>query len=91
MHRLARRGFVVNDLVRGRAGYATAWLTSRLFTRNRLTRHDAPLSVLRAYTPPELEGLLARAGISGAIVRRHPLFRMTAVWSGDRGQGAGGK
>lgn len=79
MHRLSRHGFVLNDLARSWHGYAGAWLSSRLATRNRMTRHDAPLSVLRAYTPTELEDLLARAGILGAPVRRRPLFRMTAV------------
>jgi len=77
--RLARYGFVLNDLRRGRAGYAAAWLSSHLATRNRLTRHDAPLSVLRAYTPAELEALLTRAGVGGAVVARRPLFRMTAT------------
>ncbi len=79
MHRLARHGFVLNDLARSWHGFAGAWLSSRIATRNRLTRHDAPLSVLRAYTPAELRDLLKRAGIEGAVVRRRPLFRMTAV------------
>jgi ubiquinone/menaquinone biosynthesis C-methylase UbiE len=80
MARLARCGFIVNDLVRGRAGYAAAVVTSRLLTRNRLTRHDAPLSVRRAFTPDELRDLIRQAGIEGVTVRRRPLFRMVAVW-----------
>lgn len=79
MDRLARRGFILNDLRRGHAGYAAAWVASRLTTRNRLTRHDAPLSVRRAYTPVELMDLLRRAGISGATISTHPWFRMAAV------------
>jgi SAM-dependent methyltransferase len=81
MRRLPRRGFIVNDLVRCRAGYAAAVITSRLLTGNRLTRHDAPLSVMRAYTPFELRDLLSQAGIEGAEVCRRPLFRMVAVWT----------
>ena len=65
MNRLARIGFILNDLRRGRLGYAAAWLAARLTTRNRLTRNDAPLSVRRAYTPAELAELLRRAGIDG--------------------------
>jgi ubiquinone/menaquinone biosynthesis C-methylase UbiE len=80
MGRLARRGFIVNDLVRGRVGYVVALVTSRLLTRNRLTRHDAPLSVLRAYTPAELVDLLRQAGIDDARVYRRPMFRMVGVW-----------
>lgn len=79
MDRLARTGFILNDLRRGRLGYAAAWITSRLTTRNRLTRHDAPLSVMRAYTPRELDALLHRAGIDDAVISTHLWFRMAAV------------
>jgi ubiquinone/menaquinone biosynthesis C-methylase UbiE len=79
MQRLARVGFIVNDLYRSRAGYVAAWLAARLTTRNRLTRHDAPLSVRRAYTPDELRDLLHRAGIDGARISNHRWFRMAAV------------
>ena len=63
MARVARRGVVVNDLVRGRAAWAGAWALSHLATRNRFTRRDAPLSVRRAYSVAELTALLAAAGI----------------------------
>jgi SAM-dependent methyltransferase len=79
MNRLARTGFILNDLRRGRLGYAAAWIASRLTTRNRLTRNDAPLSILRAYTPAELGDLLRRAGIEGATISTHPWFRMAAI------------
>lgn len=79
MDRLARTGFILNDLRRDRFGYAAAWVASRLTTRNRLTRNDAPLSVLRAYTPSELAELLLRAGIENSTISTHPWFRMAAV------------
>ncbi len=79
MRRLGRNGFILNDLKRGRLGFAAAWIASRLTTRNRLTRNDAPLSVHRAYTPRELEGLLTRAGVEDARISTHPWFRMAAV------------
>ena len=82
MDRLSRTGFVLNDIRRSRAGYFAAWAVSRIATCNRLTRHDMPLSVLRAYTPDELRALLLRAGIREARVTTHPLFRMAAV--GDK-------
>jgi ubiquinone/menaquinone biosynthesis C-methylase UbiE len=63
MGRVARVGVVVNDLVRSRRAWLGAWLFSHLVTRNRLTRHDAPLSVRRAYSVPELIALLAAAGL----------------------------
>ena len=79
MDRLTRVGWILNDLRRGRLGYLAAQLAARVTTRNRLTRHDAPLSVLRAYTPEELDGLLRRAGITDAAISTHPMFRMAAV------------
>lgn len=63
MGRVARRGVVVNDLVRRRRSWLGAWLLGHLLTRNRFTRHDAPLSVRKAYTVAELTALLATAGL----------------------------
>jgi ubiquinone/menaquinone biosynthesis C-methylase UbiE len=79
MDRLARTGFILNDIRRCLSGFVAAWTASRVATRNRLTRHDMPLSVLRAYTPDELRALLRQAGIRDAPVTTHPLFRMAAV------------
>lgn len=84
MDRLARHGFILNDLHRSRLGYLAAWIASRLTTRNRLTRNDAPLSVKRAFTPDELRSLLQQAGIDSAEISRHLWFRMVAVKRGDR-------
>jgi ubiquinone/menaquinone biosynthesis C-methylase UbiE len=79
MDRLARVGFILNDLRRSRLGWISATIMTRVTTRNRLTRNDAPLSVRRAYTPTELAELLQSAGISGATISRHHWFRMAAV------------
>jgi ubiquinone/menaquinone biosynthesis C-methylase UbiE len=87
MHRLARTGFILNDLRRSRTGYVAAWIAARLTTRNRYTRNDAPLSVQRAYTPAELDDLLARAGITNARITQHRWFRMAAVWNGAADHG----
>jgi ubiquinone/menaquinone biosynthesis C-methylase UbiE len=61
--RVARRGVVVNDLSRRRHTLLGAWLLSRACTRNRYSRHDAPLSARRAYTQTEAIALVARAGL----------------------------
>jgi ubiquinone/menaquinone biosynthesis C-methylase UbiE len=79
MDRLSRYGFILNDLHRSRFGYVAAWAASRVTTRNRLTRNDAPLSVKRAYTPDELSQLLREARIEGARISRHPWFRMAVL------------
>lgn len=83
MRRLGRIGFILNDLRRSRPGWLSAWIAARLTTRNPLTRHDAPLSVRRAYTPAELDALLRRAGIDGAAISTHRWFRMAAVYRRD--------
>jgi ubiquinone/menaquinone biosynthesis C-methylase UbiE len=79
MDRLGRVGFIVNDLARSRPGYIGASLVGRLATRNRITRHDAPLSALRAYTPGELRAMLHEVGVQDVVVHRSPWFRMAAV------------
>ena len=82
MGRLAGAGFILNDLRRGWLGWVAAWVAARLTTRNRLTRNDAPLSVRRAYTVSEIDGLLRRAGIDDARITTHRWFRLAAVCTG---------
>lgn len=78
LRRVARLGFVLNDLERSWPGWIAAWLATRLISRNRLTRHDGPLSVRRAYTVPELAGLARRASVAVEVRRAWP-FRLVAV------------
>jgi 2-polyprenyl-3-methyl-5-hydroxy-6-metoxy-1,4-benzoquinol methylase len=80
MDRSTRIGLVVNDLLRSRAGWALVWVATRLLARSALSRHDGPLSVLRAYTPAELSRLCEGAGLTGVRVWRYPaLVRLCAV------------
>ncbi|MBV8367388.1 MAG: methyltransferase domain-containing protein [Candidatus Eremiobacteraeota bacterium] len=76
LRRVARLGPVVCDLRRSALAFAATWLWSRT-SRNRLTRHDAPLSVRRAYTPGEALALAREAGWRAPRARREPFFRMT--------------
>ena len=62
--RVSRLGVVVNDLDRTTRFWLGAWLISHLITRNRYTRHDAPLSVRRAYRPAEVERMATAAGLT---------------------------
>jgi len=77
---LVRLGFVVSDFRRGRLAWAAVWLVTHAVSRNRMTRHDGPLSVRRAYTPAELARLAARADLPDIRWRRAPAFRQTGVW-----------
>lgn len=76
---LSRSAFIVNDLYRSRLACLGVWLGTRLFSRNRLIRHDGPLSVLRAFTFEELRGLANQAGLPDLKLYRHPFFRVAAV------------
>jgi SAM-dependent methyltransferase len=79
MDRLSRYGFIVNDLRRSRWAWLGIWLLTRVLPANRLTRHDGPLSTLRAYTPSELRELAALAGLPHANVYTHLFSRMALV------------
>lgn len=70
MGRIARRGVIVNDLARGRGSWLGAWLLAHVFTRNRYTRHDGPLSVRRAYSIQEARALLAVSGLRPVVEAR---------------------
>jgi SAM-dependent methyltransferase len=76
---LASRGIMLSDLVRGRLPYLAFRAVAPLVARNPLTREDGALSVLRAYTPPELQDLARQAGLKRARVFTHWPWRMTLV------------
>ena len=74
MARVARIGVIVTDLRRSHAAYWGARLLA-LGMNNRLTRHDGPVSVLRAYTASEARAFVAQAGLRG-MVCAEPIFRL---------------
>ncbi len=76
MRRVALITPIVCDLRRARLAYAGAVVLSRLFTRNRFTRHDAPLSARRAYTPAEACELALKAGWRNPTVHKKAFYRM---------------
>lgn len=78
--RVASRALVVNELERNYANYAGARLLAATRWRgNRLTRHDGPLSVLRAFTKDELRTIAARAGLRVASLERRFFFRLLLI------------
>ena len=78
---LARLGFVVSDFRRGRLAWAAVWLATHAVSGNRMTRHDGPLSVRRAYTPEELARLSSKAGLPDIRWHRALAFRQVGVWT----------
>jgi SAM-dependent methyltransferase len=77
LERVARRAWIVVDIERGFPAYLGARLL-RLVLRNRLTRHDAPASVLRAYSLPELRDLLTTAAVPWQVLAAQFPFRLVA-------------
>lgn len=75
--RVARRAVVVNELERCRANwYGARFLAATRWRGNRLTRHDGPLSVRRAFTAPELHDIAHRAGLRVETLRRRFFYRL---------------
>jgi ubiquinone/menaquinone biosynthesis C-methylase UbiE len=79
MQRVSRMGFIVNDLIRDWIACGLIWALTRLVGANRLTRHDAPLSVLRAYTRGEFADMAHEAGIPNYRVQLAPMYRAVLV------------
>ena len=79
--RVARGGRVVlGELERCLPNYLGArLLAATLWRRNPVTRHDGPLSVLRAFTPGELRELAGAAGLRNVRVHRHLFYRLVLV------------
>ncbi|HET9493298.1 MAG TPA: methyltransferase domain-containing protein [Chloroflexia bacterium] len=81
--RIGRLGFIINDIFRSRGAWIMAWVLAHFTTTNRLTRHDGPASVSRAFTPAELRRMAQRAGLC-VHVYRHPFWRVAVVGNGKR-------
>jgi ubiquinone/menaquinone biosynthesis C-methylase UbiE len=71
MARVARREIFVIDLHRNPMAYFFFTTIGHLFLHNRLIREDGALSILRSFTPEELEELGQRAGLQNVSVQKH--------------------
>jgi 2-polyprenyl-3-methyl-5-hydroxy-6-metoxy-1,4-benzoquinol methylase len=74
--RLAVRGVIISDLLRSPLTLAAVG-TLAFVTGNRIVRHDAPLSVRRAFRVRELSRLAAAAGLPYLRARREGRFRVS--------------
>jgi ubiquinone/menaquinone biosynthesis C-methylase UbiE len=79
--RVARHAFLIHDLRRHPLHLALSYLGLPLY-RSRLTRHDAPASVRRAYTVEEIRQILQPVAAARNVeIRKFYLFRMgVIVW-----------
>jgi ubiquinone/menaquinone biosynthesis C-methylase UbiE len=79
--RVARRAIIIGDLVRHPVAYHGIRLVTKVFTRNIMTRNDAPLSVQRAFTLEEWRDLFERAGIGPFQMFSKFPFRQITIFS----------
>lgn len=76
--RVCRHAVIINDLRRGRFHWLAAKAGSLIY-RSAITRHDAPVSVRRAYTSAEMRTILEEAGYPATEFSHHFFFRMGIV------------
>jgi hypothetical protein len=77
--KLACSSLVMTDLVRHPVPYWFMKVASPVFARSAITRHDAAVSIQRAYRPQELQRIAVQAGFPQARVWTHLPYRMTLV------------
>lgn len=83
----ARYGVVVNDVHRHWLAWAAIWLATQILSRNRMIRHDAPLSVRRGFRATDLRRLRAEPGLGELRWGWRPLFRYLILVPGGRRAG----
>ena len=77
--RVARHAFLIHDLIRHPMHLALSYIGFPLY-RSRVTRHDAPASVRRAYTVDELKEFLHHVADDASIeIRTYFFYRLGAI------------
>ncbi len=76
--RVARRAVLINDLRRHPVHLALTYAGRALY-RSRLTAHDGPVSIRRAYTVEEMREMLARTAASPVEIAHRYLYRMGVI------------
>ena len=84
MQKNAVNGFFINDLQRNSIAYFLIKILSMLFSKSYLVKHDAPLSVARAYTKKEWRKMLELAEIKSFSIQWKWAFRYLIVVKNDR-------
>ena len=73
---VCRRGILLNDLLRHPLAYAGISILAA-FARNAVFKNDAPLSVLRGFSKPEILKFKKQSGLEYLNYREHWAFRFT--------------
>jgi 2-polyprenyl-3-methyl-5-hydroxy-6-metoxy-1,4-benzoquinol methylase len=91
LHQMARVAFLINDLRRHPIPYYSFWVLSRLFTTNRIIRHDGLVSILRGFTLKDVRELQRRSGLSSLSNHFHFPYRIVLVGCQSGFQAAKGR
>ncbi len=79
LNKTTKIGIVINDIHRHwMAYYSIRWITY-LFSKSYLVKHDAQLSVLRAFTKKEIIQIIQKAGIQNYSIKWKWAFRWEIV------------
>ena len=82
MERVSSRGWLVNDLRRAWSAWVIFRAVSNLLRMNRMTKHDGPASVLRAYSLEEYHAMSVSLGLTPERdfrLRRKLFYRVVTI------------
>ena len=86
MDRHARKGWFINDLHRHALPYYFIKVVTAIFSRNRLIRNDAAVSVARSFSVSDWKNLINQAGLNGSL-RIQWFFPFRLCLSCEKGAG----
>jgi len=81
MDRVARVRVIVSDIRRSWLAAAGLWLASFPLRFHAVSRHDGVVSVMRGFTPKELEDTVLEAISRRPVAHRRRAFRVTTSWA----------
>ena len=81
MDRVARVRVIVSDLRRSWIAAVGLWLASFPLRFHAVSRHDGVVSVMRGFTPHELEDTVHEAISRRPVAHRRRAFRVTTSWA----------
>ena len=77
-------GIVINDIHRHFLAYHSIRLLTRAFSKSYMVKHDAPLSVARAFTREEFTEMLQKAGFQDFSIQWKWAFRWQIIIRTDK-------
>ncbi len=79
LYQLSNLGLFINDLERNPIAYYSIKFLSKIFSKSRLVKNDAPLSVKRGFKKREWEVILKKAGITNYKIKWCWAFRWLII------------